>query len=104
MLDKYTQAIIDEIDWSIREHRNYGAYDFPVDEPDEEGVVTPIYSTYDEERGAVFILEIKPSNGNSSFVVLTQSDGGMTIHRTQLKNDSDTLMFETDEGWSRLVD
>ena len=49
-------------------------------------------------------LEIKPSNGNSSFVALTQSDGGMTIHKTQVKNDPDTLMFETDEGWSRLVD
>ena len=101
-MDKYTQAITDEIDWSIREQRNYGAFDFPVDEPDEEGAVTPIYSTYDEERGAVYILEIKPSKGNASFVALTQSDGGMTVFRSHIESNSEALMFETEEGWSRF--
>ena len=66
-MDKYTQAIIDEINWSIREQKNYGAFEFPLDEPDEGGAVTHIYSTYDEDRGAVYIFRNLAFEGKRKF-------------------------------------
>lgn len=93
-MHKYTQAIIDEIDSSVREQRNYGTFDFLADEPHEEVAVTLIYSTYDEERGAIYILEIKSSKGNASFVALTPSDGGITFFKSHIKSSSEALMFE----------
>ena len=98
----YTKYILDEIDRVIKEQQNCGAFDFPIDIPEHDGDVTPIWSTFDDRYGLVFILKITPENRESVYVSVTQGDGGVTISRSQLSGDEKTLMFDSNEMWSEL--
>ena len=102
VISLFTKHVLDEIDMIIRDGILYGAYDLPIEFPNTEGEVKPIWSTYVEDEGLIFILQIMPSGGSPTYVSVTQGDGGMIISRSKTSDKAQSLKFKSREGWTKL--
>ena len=80
-----------------------GACLFQIDDPEIQGSVTPVKSTWDG-YSLLTILELKPDREITYYVCISNGDGGVLLHRSELSRDIEGLMAveETEEGWSDL--
>ena len=75
------------------------AFDFPINDPDTPGTVTPVKSTWDG-YSLLSILELKPDDETTYYVCISNGDGGVLLSRSQLSRSIELLMEDTDEEWS----
>jgi len=97
----FVDFVLSEIDDAIERDDERGAYDFPIDDPETPGSVTPVKSTWDG-YGLLTILELKPNRETSYYVCISNGDGGVLSHRSELSLNIEDLMEETEDGWSDL--
>lgn len=99
----FIEFILDKIDKAIDRKDESGACLFQIDDPEIQGSVTPVKSTWDG-YSLLTILELKPDRETTYYVCISNGDGGVLLHRSELSRDIEGLMAveETEEGWSDL--
>lgn len=95
----FIDFILNEIDEGIKNEAERQAFDFPIDNPETPGTVTPLKSTWDGFSLST-ILELKPDNENTYYVCISNGDGGVLLSRSMLFSEIEYLMEDTDEEWS----
>ena len=101
MTSNFSKCVIKEIDSFIADEKGFDVFDLPVDGCEVEGSVTPIFTTFLRPNG-IFLLKIKPKVGRNTYINLFTGDGGIFVKRSDETEDSKTLMFETEEGWTEF--
>ena len=102
-MSEFLMEVLKEIDNFIESESACGVFDLPVQIPNiDDGSVTPIWTTHDEEHGAVFILKIESVAKEKNFIQIFYGDGGVIISRSEPKKYFKDLMFNSTEKWSEL--
>jgi hypothetical protein len=101
MISKYSEVVLEEIDKFIDGEDAIAVFDLPIEYPEIEGNITPIFTTYIDPF-LIFILKIEPDEGKISYISLYTSDNGVFSHRSDETNDFKKLMIQTDEGWTKF--
>ena len=101
MISSYSKVVLQEIDKFIDEEDAIDIFDLPVEYPEIEGNITPIFTSC-IDHFLVFILKIEPDDGKISYISLYTSDNGVFSHRSDETDDFKKLMIQTDEGWTKF--
>ena len=102
-MSEFLTEVLKEIDDFIASESACGVFDLPVQIPNiDDGSVTPIWTTHDEEHGAVFILKIESVAKEKNFIQIFYGDGGVIISRSEPEKYFKDLMFNSTEKWSEL--
>lgn len=102
-MSEFFTEVLREIDDFIESESAYSVFDLPVQIPNmDDGSVTPILTTHDEDHGEVFILKIESVDKEKIFIQIFYGDGGVIISRSEPKKHFQDLMFNFTEKWSEL--
>ena len=102
-MSEFLIAVLREIDNFIESESSYDVFDLPVQIPNiDDGSVTPIWTTHDQEHGAVFIVKIESVTKEKDYIQIFYGDGGVIISRSEPKKHFKDLMFNSTEKWSEL--
>lgn len=100
-MNAFLEHVLDEFDLCIRKLKAVDAFDWPMDYPEAEGSVSPILSTFHDEYGLVFIMEIVPKDEAPTYVSISYGDHGVIVGRSKTSRDIDSLKFES-RDWAEL--
>ena len=103
MTADFINLVIRDIDNFIKNENSPDISDLTCDLTETErlkGSVTPIYSTF-SDGVLVFLIKIAPNNGNIGYVNVS-TDEGVIVGRSEIKNNLNDLLFESDEGWTKF--
>ena len=101
----FTENFLNAVDNCIQSEEVLPVFDLEILLPDSNenvGTITPIWTTFDEDYGSVFILEIKETDVEINYIQIIYGDGGVMISRSEPTNNFKDLMFKSQEEWSKL--
>ncbi len=102
-MSEFLTEVLREIDDFIETESSYSVFDLPVQIPKiDNGSVTPIWTTHDEEHGVVFIVKIESVTKDKEYIQIFYGDSGVIISRSEPKKHFKDLMFKSTERWSEI--
>ena len=104
MTADFVDAVIRDIDEFIKNENSPDIFDLTCALTESErlkGNVIPMYSTF-SDGCLISLIKIAPNNGNNVYVNVFCSDGGVIVHRSDIQNNLNDLLFESDEGWTKF--